>query len=170
MAIELYPNKMYGYFVTTWIGDGKEFSEETQALIDAGANQADFPNEGPQRPAIPDSIVTYIEDVTGQFVHLVKNSPSPNVVVVKVGELRKKHQGGLSNLSVHTCGIMLERQHEVDGPMTKHITDRGLESWLKTQGMPEVYAKEVSGGERTAKMVQLAKACGMPVFDSEAIG
>lgn len=155
-AIEA-PRGMWAYHVTTWIGSGEEFSERTQELLDKGASHRDYPDEGPQRPNLPDYI-GYMEDVTGQFVLLRENIPNPNVVVVKVGELRKKHSGSLSQLALDTNGVMLERQWEPDGTMTKHITDSGLKSWLQTQGFSVIETESVCVGERTIKVIELAKA------------
>lgn len=119
-----------------------------------------YPNEGPQRANLPD-YVGYWEDVTGQYVKLTENIPSPNIVVVKVGEVREKHKGSLSQLSLDTCGMMLERQWETDGTMTRHVLDDSLRTWLETQGF-STDEPLVTGPDRTKKLITLAKRCGPP--------
>lgn len=131
----------FAYVVTKWIGTGT--------------------NEDPQRPEVA-SEVGYCEDVTGQFVKLADKSPDPNLVVVKVGELRSpKHDGMIDALKTDSRFLVLE-EWEVDAegvvkPTVPHAKDNNVRKFLRDRKVKMKDSAEIKGEKRTAKMRNLAK-------------
>jgi hypothetical protein len=131
----------FAHVVTKWIGTGT--------------------GDDPQKPEVGE-LVGYCEDVTGQFVLLKENSPDPNLVVMKVGEIRSpKHDGMINALKLDSRFLVLE-EWEVDAegvpkPKVPHATDPQVKTYLVAEGVKSQIADSVKGDKRTAKMRNLAK-------------
>ena len=134
----------FAYVVTKWIGTGTE---------------DDF-----QRPEVA-SEVGYCEDVTGQFVKLADKSPDPNLVVVKVGELRSpKHDGMIDAVKADDRFLVLE-EWEVDaegvaGPYNKHAALGQLRAWLAQEGVDPQIANAIVAEKRTAQLIAMCRQFG----------
>ena len=133
--------KKFAYVVTKWIGTGT--------------------NDDPQRPEVA-SEVGYCEDVTGQFVKLSDKAPDPNLVVVRVGELRSpKHDGMVDKLKTDGRFLVLEEwEVDDDGVVTHnvpHAKDKDVKKFLKDRGVKDKKADLVKGNLRTAQMRIIAK-------------
>lgn len=131
----------YAYVITKWIGTGT--------------------GDDPQRPEVVGE-VGYCEDVTGQFVKLADGSPDPNLLVVKVGQIRSpKHDGMIDKLKADSRFLVLEEWEVDEGgipkPVVPYAKDAEVKTFLVANKVKALDADTIKGEERTAKMRGLAK-------------
>jgi len=107
------------YVVTTWIGTGVPPHDKWRA---------DIP--GPHGP------MSVLGD---QYVDLAKGYPSPNLVVVRIAEVRAKHAGYIAGLKA----LVLETWED-DGEHTQEATALRLKNYLVKQGMGEDLAEGIA--------------------------
>ena len=128
------------YVISEWVGTGTD--------------------EDPQRPLVADVYPCSCTDVTGQYVRLDKGSPSPNIAVFKVVELRSpKHDGRIEAIKADPRFCVLE---EWDGLLEKLIpvqtvSDKDVENFLSDRGVTKAVTDLVKGDRRVSRAKKLFK-------------
>ena len=109
------------HVATRWIGAGESDDKY----------RADMPE-----PHGRMSVVGY------QYVDLALDCPSPNVVVVRVEESRKIHEGYINSLKANLNQIVIE-EWEDDWPVVPVASAAKLKNFLVRQGMDEDVAEYI---------------------------
>ena len=130
------------YVISKWVGTGKD--------------------DDPQRPLVADEYPCSCEDVTGQYVRLDKGSPSPNLSVFKVQELRSpKHDGRVDAIKKDARFVVLE---EWDAPENgeqpvaiKAVPDSAVKMYLVDKQVATTVADLVVGEHRVSQAQKLFK-------------
>ena len=91
-----------------------------------------------------------------QFVNLALNCPSPNVVVVRIEESRKEHEGYIDSLKANLNQIVIE-EWEDDWPVVQVASAAKLKNFLVRQGMDadiaEYIVKAPEGSRNRAEIL-----------------
>ena len=89
-----------------------------------------------------------------QYVNRAIDCPSPNVVVVRIQESRKKHEGYIEHLKSNLNQIVLETWED-DWPVVLAATTLRLKNFLVRQGVDEAQAEYiVNAKDRTATLLE----------------
>lgn len=108
------------------------------------------------RPRVADE-VGYCGDVTGQALP-AGNLPSPNLVVVRVGELRSpKHDGMIDALKADDRFLVLEEWEGDAGPHNEHATLGQLRAWLAINEVDPGIANAIVSEKRTEQVRAICK-------------
>ena len=108
------------HVVTTWIGQGTT-EDKYRADIPAGYSQ-----------------MSVLGD---QYVDLARGCPKPNVVVVRIAEVRAKHEGYIDGLKTK---VLVLETWEDDGQPEQEATALRLKNYLVKQGMGEDQAEQIA--------------------------
>ena len=128
----------FAHIATKWIGEG---TPEDKYRVDMPVPHGRM------------SVIGY------QFVNLALNCPSPNVVVVRIEESRKEHEGYIDSLKANLNQIVIE-EWEDDWPVVQVASAAKLRNFLARQEMDEDVAKVIADApDRTAALLgELDKA------------
>ena len=94
-----------------------------------------------------------------QYVNLALDCPKPNVVLVRIQESRKEHEGYINSLKANLNQIVIE-EWEDDWPVVSVASAAKLKNFLVRQEMDEDVAKVITDApDRTAALLgELDKA------------
>ncbi len=122
----------------------------------------DYPDTGPQSPLASDWFPCYHEDVTGQHVRLDRGSPSPNLAVFLVVELRSpKHAGRVAGIKDDPRFCVLEEwEVPADGELqiaVQTVSDEDVGDFLQAKGVAKAVRDLVKGDHRVSRVRKLFK-------------